>query len=212
MIIFLLIIFPLFTVSYLQTTKLVDILKSNSLPYHNRFLIFAILIILLQMRLFIIPRFRLGFRLSQILTCFWKGIFELRWWWHLVKLVVLSPKLRSAILTVTPMLSFRLSVFVVILVVLGLEVVLGLWLFLIVWLPGLCLDIDFGVGVKVIKLHFVKHSGWRLECLEDGQHFLTGDRVDFLAVSSMESWHVFVVRIFNMTKHIVWNVLDMDPL
>lgn len=64
----------------------------------------------------------------------------------------------------------------------------------------------------IIKFEVIKKSGDRFEALKDKKHFFANSRIDFLTISALTSWFVFIEWIFNMNKLSVWHIFDFEPI
>lgn len=63
----------------------------------------------------------------------------------------------------------------------------------------------------VIVFEIVEQPCARLEVGKNLQHLLSNFWINLLAVASLASWLVLIVRVLNMNELGVWNILDVDP-
>jgi hypothetical protein len=64
----------------------------------------------------------------------------------------------------------------------------------------------------IIELEVIKELSRRFEIYKDLQHFFSDFGINFLAVSSLTSWLIFIKWILNMDELSVWDIFDKYPL
>lgn len=84
-----------------------------------------------------------------------------------------------------------------------------IWNFLMILLEILCFFYLFLLSIIIQKV--IEESSHCFKALKNEQHFLTYSIIDFLTISTLTCWLIFIQRILNMDELSVRNIFDLKP-